>query len=274
MLVYTNAGMRRFDKNPVESKQRPTWEFWCLLQGNITIELAAPASLVERTVPTLWAFPPTFDFGCHGRGPTERAIFDFSIVPVELDSQLGPRPYYEEALSDEDCARIRRLADMALETVVKPTQLVTLRQNAILHELSLIALRGTDLHALRGPEHARRKTEQALAWFASRMDESPTIETAARFVHVSVSHLRCLFHEALGEGPKQAFDRLRQDKIEELLRDKTLSVEAISAKVGFSSAANLNHFVRKHFGCSPRELRAMRELQKTQGKGSWPRSHA
>jgi len=268
MLVYTNEGIRRFDKNPVESKQRPTWEFWCLLAGNITIDLDAPRPPITRHTPTLWAFPPTFGFGCHGRGSTERAVFDFTAVPVELESQLGPQAYYEEPLSDEDCARIRQLADLALETVVKPTQLVALRQNAILHELSLIALRSIDFQPLSGEAYAHRKTDQALAWFASRMNESPTIENAAKFVHVSVAHLRRLFHEARGESPKQAFDRLRKDKIEELLREPNLSIESISAQVGFSCAANLNHFVRKHFGYSPRGLRAMRELQKTQGKGT------
>ena len=265
MLVYTNSGMRDFGEDPVETKQRSTWEFWALLQGNITFQFGNGSDTITSTTPTLWAFPPMIDFGCHGTGLSERAVFDFSSAPPELAQHLGKRNYYEEPLSTQDCARIRQHAQLALQTVIRPTQLVNLRQNTILHELALIALRSIDLTPLKGHEHARQKADQAMGWFVSRMDENPQLENAAKFVHVSVAHLRRIFHEAYGESPKQAFTRLRCEKVEELLCNSNLSVDEISGRVGLSSASTLNHFVQKHFGRSPKALRTSRKRQQATG---------
>lgn len=254
MLVYTNAGKRDFGKDPVEVKRRGAWEFWVLLKGNVTVTLVDGTD-IKRDSPTIWAFRPQFPFGCTGNGSTERAIFDFSAVPVELEKHTEGRPYYEEPLTAEDCQRIRILARLAMQSVTSPTQLVALRQQAILDELSLIALRSIESDPIRANEQARYKVDQVLGWFASRMDEGPTLAGAARFVHISAAHLRRMFHQVRQESPKAAFTRVRKERIEHLLQDPALSLEQISEQVGLSSASTLSHFIRKHFGRNAGNIR-------------------
>jgi AraC-like DNA-binding protein len=61
-----------------------------------------------------------------------------------------------------------------------------------------------------------------------------------------------------GEGPHAAFNRLRMQRVEDLLLNSNLTMEAISERVGLSSASALNRAVKDHFGRPPQQLRTLR----------------
>lgn len=260
MLSYVSHGNRNFQKHPVEIKTRNVWEFWALLRESITIVFNAPRSMEASGASVIWAFPPALAFGCRGHGECERAVFDFTIVPGELEQLVPSRGYYRANLSESDCARLRSLSGLAMQTIAKPTQITSLQQRAIAEELSLLALREVPLPRLPTHRLAQTKMEHTLAWYASNLPDNPSLQAAGKAVHVSPAHLRRLFHKACGESPKTAFNRVRMARVEKLLHNPNLTLEEIAEQVGLSGAPVLVRAVKQHFGVSPSQLRQIRSI--------------
>ena len=107
--------------------------------------------------------------------------------------------------------------------------------------------------------------EQALLRYASDLAESPTLADVAAVVNVSPAHLRRLFQAVRGESPKEAFNRIRMQKVEELLVHSDLTVERIAEDAGFSSASSLTYAVCRHFGNPPGRLRRKRRREMSEG---------
>lgn len=124
-----------------------------------------------------------------------------------------------------------------------------------MQELSLIALREARERILPRQEMAKAKTEQVLSYVATNLSEKLEIKKIAQAVHVSPAHLRRLFHEACGECPRAAFNRLRMERAHELLQNPEFTLEFIAEQVGLSSASALVRAIRRHFGMAPGGLR-------------------
>lgn len=265
MLTYASHGIRNFGKDPVDPKVRGSWEFFALLRGRLLLKLEGPAGQEAIETPTLLAFPPTLFYGFSGRGKASRAVLDFSTVPMELEAMLPPRGYYRVPLLEDECREIRILAGCACQTLERPTELTALEHQTLAGRLSLLALREVQVRPLRGRRRTQIRIERALAWYATNMDEGPGIEQVAKAVNVSAVHLRRLFHEATGRGPKAAFHRLRMERIEELLSQSDLGLADIAQRVGLSDAVALSHAVKTHYGVPPGRLRQRRRRQAAMG---------
>lgn len=224
----------------------------CLTGSMAPVLRKTQEPLQERT---LWVFPKEHPHGWTANRKLERIVFQYTVVPSELERMLPSRGYYRIALSDVDCDRIRLLAKMAVEINARPTELVSLQSHAILNEVSLMALREVKPRPLSADKIAHNKTERALAWYRENMSEHPGFREIADAVNVSPVHLRRLFHRALNESPKSAFNRLRMEMAEELLHSQQLELEEIAARVGFSSASALSRAMKAHFGVPPRDMR-------------------
>ena len=64
-----------------------------------------------------------------------------------------------------------------------------------------------------------------------------------------------------GGADREAFNRLRMKRAEDMLHDPRGTLEGISNAVGFSNAANLSRAMKAHFGVTPRVLRTRRVLE-------------
>ena len=92
------------------------------------------------------------------------------------------------------------------------------------------------------------------------MDENfsdPTLDMAAVCSRgfISTSSLRRACIAALGESPMQYVIRLRMEKAARLLGENRLSVKEIAYLCGFSDEKYFSRAFRKHYGCSPSQLR-------------------
>lgn len=265
MLVYLNIGKRDFEQDPIPDQDtvRHAWEFFACLQGNIIAEMFNPKRCDDIREPTIWAFPPDHRHSWHSRGEVDRVVFHFSEVPLEVITLLPKCGYYRASLEDTDCTRLRQLVQSAIGFRNKATVKSALFDRALALELSHMSLRLVPDQNLSGSALTQSIINKAMAWFADHMHENPRLNDVCEATSISTTHLRRLFHQAKGEGPHAAFNRLRMRRVEELLMDRDLTIEAISESVGISSASALNRAVRSHFGLTPKALREDR-LQRRQ----------
>jgi len=204
---------------------------------------------------TLWVFPREHPHGWVGERKVDRLVFHFTAVPGELEQMVPPCGYYQVGLSEDDCTSLRKLAERAAEIIDDPTKLVFLQTQALVAELSLIALREINHTPLASQKIARSKTEQALGWYGEHIADAPGFKDIAEAVHVSPTHLRRLFHQSRGENPHQAMNRIRMERAEELLKETNLTLDTIAPRVGLSNGSALSRAVKAHFGITARNLR-------------------
>jgi len=71
------------------------------------------------------------------------------------------------------------------------------------------------------------------------------------------------FHRHLGMTPTDYLREQRMRAARRLLDETTLSITAIAAEVGFSSAANFTTAFRGHMGHTPSDYRRLNKQKKT-----------
>lgn len=262
MTVYAKIGEVNYQQNPVPVNSRADWEFCACIKGRMEASLLGHDEDQIRRGRSFWVFPRRYAHGWCADAPCERVVFHLRIVPEELERLLPTRGYYWVPLTPADCGRLRQLASMAIEAGRYPTELLSLQDQALATELSLIALREVKPQPISNIQMALHKTGQALAWYAEHMAECPRFrEDVAPAVHVSPSHLRRLFYQAMNESPHSAFNRLRMEKAHEFLQDSQSTLEVIAERVGFSSPSALSRAVKAYFGLSPVKLRSRSSYQ-------------
>lgn len=266
MLIFFKSGTRNFVGQPIPVNKRSAWEFYVSLSGRIGPDLgsSAPPAMQERV---LWVFPRDHAHGWLGMETVDRLVFHFTAVPGELEKMVPVCGYYQTILTDDDCRRLLALAAQAAEVMEQPTRLVFLQTQALVTELSLMALRQVSHPPLASRQFARNKTEQALGWYSEHMTNAPTFKDVAQAVFVSPTHLRRLFHWGRGESPHQAMNRIRMQRAEDLLKGTDLSLDAIADRVGLSNGSALSRSVKAHFGITPRNLRRGKRPVRIMGKG-------
>lgn len=97
---------------------------------------------------------------------------------------------------------------------------------------------------------------RAEAWVRRHLAEDFAIATLGRAVGVSPRTLARRLTAAVGLSPIGFVQRLRVEAAVHLLETTRLSVEEISARVGYRDANTLRRLVRRETKSSPRELRA------------------
>jgi len=264
MLVYVNMGRRDFGTYPIPPKDtvRYAWEFWACLEGRIVADILEPGGNKTIWEQTFWAFPADHRHSWQSHGEIERVVFHFTVVAPELTELLPRRGYYRVPLTESDCTRLRELARSARELLEKETVKSAFLERTLAQELAQLALRDVPDRPLSAGASAQARTERAMAWFAEHMAEGPGLREVSKGVNISTTHLRRLFHKTRGEGPHAVFNRLRMQRVEDLLLNSDLTMEVISERVGLSSASALNRAVKDHFGRPPQQLRKLRAEQR------------
>lgn len=94
---------------------------------------------------------------------------------------------------------------------------------------------------------------RALAFL--REDISLDVPKLAKKMGMSLSALYALFKDKLDSTPITEKNRIRTEMAKELLINTDLSVEEISAKLGFSTAAYFRKILHTFYGKTPRQIR-------------------
>ena len=106
------------------------------------------------------------------------------------------------------------------------------------------------------PSTARAENQivdQALQIISQRSHQPPSLKELAAAVHVSVPYLCRLFDTHVGIPPGQYITKIRLEECKVLLRQGELSMNAIAARMGFSSAQHFSRQFKHYCGLTPTE---------------------
>ena len=96
-------------------------------------------------------------------------------------------------------------------------------------------------------------TEQIVQIINAR-PESVTLKEIAEQFSYHPNYISTLLHKELGKTFSQLVLEKRMDRAEILLRGTTLSIEEISAMLGYSNTSNFYKAFKEHYGKTPREF--------------------
>jgi len=105
------------------------------------------------------------------------------------------------------------------------------------------------------PEHTGEAFARTREWALRRLGDELSVADLAAHAHVSVRTLARRFVEDTGHTPLQWILRARVDLARELLESTQLGVDAIAARAGFGTGANLRQHFRRVLGTSPGDYR-------------------
>ena len=105
--------------------------------------------------------------------------------------------------------------------------------------------------------HPRGRAHTVVETALAHMEdcEALNIPALARHCRVSESGLFAAFRALRGETPLACFHRLQVERAIHLLTSTDLSVEEVSARLGFCSPAYFRRILRRETGKTPREIR-------------------
>ena len=97
--------------------------------------------------------------------------------------------------------------------------------------------------------------QQAQRLLEERCTENPSIQSIARELGISVSHLRAQFAMAGQGSPKKHLQKVRVKRAIQHLQTSSLSLEALAALLGYASAGHLSREVKQLTGWTPGQIR-------------------
>ncbi|MDD3118388.1 MAG: AraC family transcriptional regulator [Victivallales bacterium] len=185
----------------------------------------------------------------HEYGGRERYFLEDAI------SFVGPTAdaLYQAGIITDGVLRIgteRRLLPLILK-LRDPSLVSQFEANVMLQQLLLNLFRENRRH----DSAPHRKLQQLLHELNAMPHHWWTVAEMADYCNLSTNHLRTLFHNATGMGPKQYFDRLKMSKAAEMLCATRMKLPEIAAYLGYTDQY---HFMRRFsaiFGMPPVKYR-------------------
>lgn len=101
-----------------------------------------------------------------------------------------------------------------------------------------------------------RRVQKAVEFMASNLAEEITIEQICQAARVSRSQLAVLFERSLGTSPMRTLEKLRIDRVKQLLRLSNQKFSAVATAVGFCDAKYLAHRFKAVVGMTPSDYRS------------------
>jgi AraC-like DNA-binding protein len=260
MIRYAAQGERSYGEHPWAPHTRHSWEFQAVVAGRCALWL--PGRQLWRTA-TLWLFPPECSHGWTAApGSTCRVcVVQVAVVPDLLRLLAAEHSYLEIPLSPAD---ITLIEELTAEAVAIPAgdPLAGIRGDVVTARLSLLVAErlAKDLpQRLKPGGTPERVVADAIAWLSLHLPERPTIAEAAAVVGCSPAHLRRLFTQVRRQSPNEVLSELRLRRVEELLGDRSLTLEQIAQQTGFSDGSTLSRAYRAARGQPPTRLSGRRQ---------------
>ena len=257
MLRYFSYGVRDFGQSPDHSDFRLNWEFIVTFRRKISPVFPDDPRRAEPAA-NFWVMPPKLRY--HWNFPAtkvERAVFHFTFVPEPLEELVRWREGFSRQLAPAELAEIRQIAKNVGFAMTRRDRLSPLRFQRALLDLTLLALRHEVAKAAGSTLETQvaDRVEYAVAWYREHQAEAPKLAQVAAALHLSVSHLRRLFHGYYCRSPKAVFDRVRLETAASLLATSTATLEVVAGRTGFHSVTDFCRVFKKRFGHPPDEWR-------------------
>ncbi len=116
--------------------------------------------------------------------------------------------------------------------------------------LRVVPRQSTDITAVDDPQVA-----QAIQFIRDHACDGINVGDLLHFLQVSRRGLESRFRSVTGKTPHQLITMIRLDRVQQLLHETELSLEAIAQAAGFEHAEYMNALFRKHFGIPPGRYR-------------------
>jgi len=254
-LLYFSDGPRAYGKRLMVPHCRKRWAFQVNLGGSCTLTVQERGETRHLRIEGPWATVagPECSHAWSGlpEDRNEVAVFHFSAVSPLLESVVGRSGWRAFPITEEQVAAVREWAGRCREAL-EERHLARQIFRIVEGELSLMVLKTIPESELGPPpDLAELKVAQAIAWYTTRLASGPTIGEVAQALHLSLAHLRRLFHRATQRSPQAVLSRVRFERAIELMRDPRITLEQVAENAGFGSASAFSRAFRAAYGVPP-----------------------
>ena len=177
---------------------------------------------------------------------------DIAVVGVENDSTLATMSTPPLSSVQLDGLQIgytaAKMLDLMMQGKRPPKNPTLIEPHGIVSRLS------SDIIAVDDPLVA-----QAIGWIRDHACSGITVADVLSVVPISRSSLERNFRQLLGRSPNQEINRVRVERVSQLLRETDSNLDQIARRTGFSTPQYLLHVFRKATGKTPGEYRREHE---------------
>ena len=96
-----------------------------------------------------------------------------------------------------------------------------------------------------------RYARQTLSYIAQHLDERITVSELAAQLKISPGHLSHVFKEATGQTLITAINRMKLNRMQELMTTQSLPLRQAAASVGWEDESYASRLFKQHYGLSP-----------------------
>lgn len=157
-------------------------------------------------------------------------------------------------LSSEEAAYLRRIVHESEQRDCYSGDII--RGNLKLLLLSILRNAGGSRRRLQTPVALHNENDlvsRTLRYVAAHVYDKLTVESVAREVGVSASHLTALFHRQMHISPGEYIRRVKLEESKCLIRDGKMNFSQIAAALKYSTIHHFSRQFKDNFGVSPSE---------------------
>lgn len=192
------------------------------------------------------------------------------VDPIRLLSVLTPRQTDELrrylhsahggdcAFSYEDAPELIRLTKIILNEMEKQGAHYKTVVRGLFTSFFLMLLRfsaASEGLAIHEQAHELGRIAPVIAYITKNYMNNVTVEELATLCHVSVTHLRRLFHQILEWSPQEYLHIVRIGHACDILYNEDCSITDVAIRVGYSAPSSLTRQFRRMYGISPNQWR-------------------
>jgi YesN/AraC family two-component response regulator len=94
-----------------------------------------------------------------------------------------------------------------------------------------------------------------LKYISDNIDSEITLLKLSSISGYNADYLSDIFSRVTGESFKNYLNRCKTERIKQLMRDETLTLDEIAGRVSFCTRSYFNRFIKRETGLTPKQLR-------------------
>ena len=179
----------------------------------------------------------------------------FLTITFDLSGDSAPRMadrVFE--LSSEEAAYLRRIVHESEQRDCYSGDIIRCDLKLLL--LSILRDTGSGRKRLKTPVALRNENDlvsRTLRYVAEHVYDKLSVESVAREVGVSASHLTALFHRQMNISPGEYIRRVKLEESKCLIRDGKMNFSQIATALKYSTIHHFSRQFKDNFGISPSE---------------------